>query len=71
MFDLKDTAVFMYKAAKHRYIFFYMGWFWRSKFCSVRTLFTNGTLPYMSQGITQQYSSFVFKLSSATTEGLC
>ena len=21
MFDLKDTAVFMYKAAKHRYIF--------------------------------------------------
>ena len=75
MFDLKDTAVFMYKAAKHRYIYiyiyFYMGWFWRSKcntnckrkFCSVRTLFTNGTLPYMSQGVTQQYSSFVFKLS--------
>ena len=21
MFDLKDTALFMYKAAKHRYIF--------------------------------------------------
>ena len=31
MFDLKDTAVFMYKAAKHRYIYFYVGWFWRSK----------------------------------------
>ena len=79
MFDLKDTAVFMYKAAKHRYIYFYRGWLWRSKcnknckrkFCSVRTLFTNGTLSYMSQGITEQYSSFVFKLSSATTEGLC
>ena len=23
MFDLKDTAVFMYKAAIHRYIFFF------------------------------------------------
>ena len=25
MFDLKDTAVFMYKAAKHRYIFTWDG----------------------------------------------
>ena len=55
MFDLKDTAVFMDKAAIHRYVF-YAGWFWRSKcnknckrkFCSVRSLFTNVTLPYMS-----------------------
>ena len=54
MFDLNDTALFMYKTAKH--IYFYVGWFWRSKciknckrkFCSVRTLFTNVTLPYMS-----------------------
>ena len=30
MFDLKDTPVFMYKAAKHGYIYFYVGWFWRS-----------------------------------------
>ena len=29
MFDLKDTPVFMYKAAKHD-IYFYVGWFWRS-----------------------------------------
>ena len=29
MFDLKDTPVFMYKAAKHGYIL-YVGWFWRS-----------------------------------------
>ena len=44
MFDLKDTAVFMYKAAIHKK-YFYLGWFWGSKciehlnqkFCSVRT----------------------------------
>ena len=78
MFDLKDTPVFMYKASKHGYILLRGMVLEKScnknckrKFCSVRTLFSNGTLPYMSQGITQQYSSFVFKLSSATTEGLC
>ena len=59
MFDLKDTIVFLYKAAIHIYIYiFYLGWFWGSKvkcnenckrkFCSVRILFTNVTLPYMS-----------------------
>ena len=56
MLDLKDTAVFKYKAAKHRYIFLRGIWFWRSKcntnckrkFCSVRTLFSNVTLPYLS-----------------------
>ena len=26
MLDLKDTAVFKYKAAKHRYIYFYAGY---------------------------------------------
>ena len=30
MFDLKDTAVFLYKAVIHIYIF-YLGWFWGSK----------------------------------------
>ena len=50
-----QTAVFMYEAAIHRYLF-YLGWFWGSKcnvdckwkFCSVRILFTNVMLPYMS-----------------------
>ena len=55
MFDLKDTPVFMYKAAKHGYIFLRGMVLEKScnknckrKFCSVRTLFTNVTLPYMS-----------------------
>ena len=47
MFDLKDTAVFMYML--YIDIYFYVGWSWRSsrnknckqKFCSVRSLFTN------------------------------
>ena len=47
MFDLKDTAVFMYML--YIDIYFYVGWIWRSKcnknckrkFCSVRSLFTN------------------------------
>ena len=58
MLHLKKTAVFMYKAAIYRHIF-YLGWFWGSKcnenckrkfseFCSVRILFRNVTLPYMS-----------------------
>ena len=55
MFDLKDTPVFMYKAAKHGYILLRGMVLEKScnknckrKFCSVRTLFTNVTLPYMS-----------------------
>ena len=57
MFDLKDTAVFLYKTAKHRDIFL-RGMVLekynkncKRKFCSLRTLFTNVTLPYMSQVI--------------------
>ena len=48
---MKETAVFMYEAAIHRYIF-YLGWWCnvdcKWKCCSVRILFTNVTLPYMS-----------------------
>ena len=40
MFDLKDTSVFMYNVAIHRYIIF-LGWFncnenCKRKFCSVK-----------------------------------
>ena len=54
MFDLKDAAVFM---LLHIYIYiFNFEWFWGSKcnknckrkFCSVRILFTKGTLLCMS-----------------------
>ena len=54
MFDLKDTAVFMYKAAIHIYNYSTCEGNWakivslKQKFCSVRILFTNVTLPYMS-----------------------
>ena len=36
MLDLKDTVVFMYKAAKGIDIYFHVGWFWRSKINVIR-----------------------------------
>ena len=73
MFDLKDTAVFMYKAAKHRYIYIFT---WdgfgevnvikivneKNFVPYVRTLFTNGTLPYMSHGIIGVINCSLYRL---------